>query len=98
MIRIKAITAIFAVAGIAGGAQAQEKPAKASLCIGCHGAQGISPNPVWPNLARQNAEYIQKQLKDFRGQRRTDPMMSPIADQLTEAEITQLADYFSKLK
>lgn len=72
--------------------------AKAASCAGCHGANGISNNPLWPNLAGQKAPYLVKQLKAFRDGARQDPMMSPMARPLSDADIENLAAYYSSLK
>jgi cytochrome c553 len=72
--------------------------AKAALCAGCHGVNGISNNDLWPNLAGQKPGYLMKQLKAFRGGARTDPMMSPMAKNLSDGDIENLAAYFSSLK
>jgi len=71
---------------------------KAAACAGCHGAKGMSSNPMWPNLAGQQAAYLSKQLKAFRGGSRKDPMMSPMAKPLSDADIDNLAAYFNSLK
>jgi cytochrome c553 len=84
------------VATAAGDAAAGK--AKAAACSACHGANGISANPLWPNLAGQKDGYLMKQLKAFRAGTRTDPMMSPMAKPLTDADIENLAAYFSSLK
>lgn len=72
--------------------------AKAQTCAGCHGMNGISNNPLWPNLAGQKEAYLVKQLKAFKDGTRTDPMMSPMAKPLTEQDMQNLAAYFSSLK
>lgn len=71
--------------------------AKSATCAGCHGAEGISANPLWPNLAGQKDAYIVKQLKAFRDGTRTDPMMAPMAKPLSDDDINNLAAYFSSL-
>ena len=71
---------------------------KAASCAGCHGADGISANPLWPNLAGQKAPYLVKQLKAFRDGVRQDPMMSAMARPLSDADIENLAAYYSSLK
>lgn len=71
--------------------------AKAGTCAGCHGANGISVNPLWPNLAGQKEAYIIKQLKAFRAGTRSDPLMSPMAKPLSDADMENLAAYFSSL-
>ena len=69
-----------------------------SVCMACHGIKGVSPNPLWPNLAGQKDQYIMKQLGDFRAGRRNDPLMTPQAKALSEEDIKNLAAYFSQLK
>jgi cytochrome c553 len=71
---------------------------KAASCAGCHGSDGISANPLWPNLAGQKAPYLVKQLKAFRDGGRQDPMMSAMARPLSDADIENLAAYYSSLK
>ncbi len=72
--------------------------AKAVMCAGCHGSDGISLNPLWPNLAGQKEGYLIKQLRAFRDGTRKDPMMEPIAKNLSDEDIENLAAYFSGLK
>ncbi len=71
--------------------------AKAASCAGCHGANGISSNPMWPNLAGQQSGYLVKQMKAFRDGTRNDPMMSPMAKPLTDADIDNIAAYYNSL-
>ena len=68
---------------------------KAQTCAACHGVDGNSTNPVWPNLAGQHAEYLMKQLRDFKDGKRENPQMSPMAVNLSEQDILDLAAYFS---
>lgn len=70
---------------------------KAATCAVCHGAEGISGNDIWPNLAGQKAGYLVKQMKAFRDGGRKDPMMSPMATPLSDDDIANLAAYFSSL-
>jgi len=99
MMRVALVAAL--AAGMAMGAQAAGDAAagkaKAAMCAGCHGADGKSMNNMWPNLAGQKAGYIVKQLKDFRSGARNDPMMSGMAKPLSDADIENLAAYFSSL-
>ena len=70
---------------------------KSAACAGCHGSQGISSNPLWPNLAGQQAGYLVKQLTAFRDGSRTDPMMTPMAKPLSDADIQNLAAWYNSL-
>jgi cytochrome c553 len=72
--------------------------AKAATCAGCHGANGISAVPTYPNLAGQKEAYIAKQLHAFKDGTRKEPTMSAMATPLTDAEIADLAAYYSSLK
>ena len=97
----KVSAVVFAVFMATGVAQAGDKvagKAKAASCAGCHGAAGISANPVWPNLAGQKEAYLVKQLKAFKNGSRKDPMMSPMAKPLSDADIANVSAYFSSLK
>ncbi len=72
--------------------------AKAAVCAACHGANGISNNPLWPNLAGQKEQYLLKQIKAFRDGQRTDPSMAPMVAGLSDADAENLAAYFASLK
>ncbi len=87
------VTANVSMAGDAAAGKA-----KAATCAGCHGAAGVSANPLWPNLAGQKEAYMVKQLTAFREGTRADPMLSPMAKPLSDADIDNLAAYFSGLK
>lgn len=73
--------------------------AKAGVCIACHGPNGNSTNPEWPNLAGQNAAYIAEQLRLFRaGQRSSTPnamVMTAQAAALSDEDIADLGAYFA---
>jgi len=70
---------------------------KAAVCAGCHGAAGVSANPL-AESGGSEGQILIKQLKALRDGTRTDPMMSPMAKPLTDADIENLAAYFSSLK
>jgi cytochrome c553 len=68
-------------------------------CGTCHGVNGRSVSPTFPNLAAQPAAYIDLQLKSFKNQSRADPdaqaYMWGMASQLSDATISALAGYFA---
>ena len=70
---------------------------KAALCAACHGPNGISSNPLWPNLAGQHEAYLQKQIRDFRDGVREDISMQPFVAQLSEQDIADLAAFYASL-
>jgi len=71
--------------------------ARSATCTGCHGTEGVSNNPLWPNLAGQQEGYLVKQLEAFREGVRSDPMMGPMAKPLSDTDIRNLAAYYSSL-
>lgn len=84
------------VAWAAGNAA--DGAAKAAVCAACHGPAGISSNPLWPNLAGQQAVYLANQIKAFRDGARQEPTMQPFVMSLTDQDADDLAAHFSGLK
>lgn len=70
---------------------------KAALCAACHGPNGISLNPLWPNLAGQHEAYLAKQIREFRDGVREDISMQPFVAQLSEQDIADLAAFYASL-
>ena len=84
---------LFASSAMAGDVAAGK--AKSMICAACHGANGISMNPMWPNLAGQKEQYLAKQIKAFRDGTRKDPTMAPMVAALTDDDIANLAAFFA---
>jgi len=83
-------------------------PAKAHVCMQCHGEQGISVNPMIPNLAGQNKLYLVKQLKEFQAglpsqdrsfgpAERHSRIMKSQVKSLENKDLWNLASFFSEL-
>ena len=70
---------------------------RAESCASCHGEAGISPNDTWPNLAGQNAAYLARILAAYKSGDQKDVAMTPLAQALSDADIQNLAAYFSGL-
>jgi cytochrome c553 len=86
---------------IVNGARAADAAAakqKAAPCAACHGPEGNSTNPAIPSIAGQPKQFIVTQLFMFREGNRKDPQMSPIAAPLSNADMNELAAYFSAQK
>ncbi len=88
---------VLAVPTQAAGDAAAGK-AKAALCAACHGPDGISTTDIWPNLRGQKYAYLVKQIKAFKDGSRKDPSMQPMVAALSDADIENLAAYFSSMK
>ena len=71
---------------------------KAMVCTACHGQNGKSSNPQWPNLAGQHPKYFIKQLKDMKDSTlRNVPTMSALVATLSEQDMDDLATYYAKM-
>ncbi|MCB1886514.1 MAG: cytochrome c4 [Rhodocyclaceae bacterium] len=96
--RHAAFIALTSLALLADLASASERPAREIVearCQNCHGMTGQSSSPNYPKLAGQNAQYLQRQLFNFKsGRRENGEMKAQVAD-LSGAEIEALAEYFS---
>ena len=75
----------------------EDGKAKSITCAACHGPEGNSANPLWPNIAGQNAPYILAQLKAFKEGARQDPLMTSQAMLLSDEDMADLAVYFESL-
>jgi cytochrome c553 len=76
-------------------------PARAAdpnLSAASHRENGKYAKPAVPSLAQQPAQFISTALFMFREGNRKDPQMSPMAEKLSNAEMNELAAYFSKQK
>jgi cytochrome c553 len=102
VVAVLATTQLQAESLVDGSVEAGK--AKAITCMACHGPEGISVNPLWPNIAGQSATYIASQLTAFRDgamnpqqAKRYDPLMSPQSLALSDEDIRNLAVYFESL-
>jgi cytochrome c553 len=85
----------------AADAGADEKRAEqivAERCSLCHGKGGESASAIYPRLAGQHAEYIARQLADFKSGKRASDTMKPQAENLTPEEMAALGAYFAVRK
>jgi cytochrome c553 len=80
----------------AGNAEAGK--AKSTACAACHGVDGVSTVPSFPKLAGQNRDYLYHSLKDYKAGKRKNPIMAGQVQNLSDADMLDLAMYFSKQK
>ncbi|WP_299360157.1 c-type cytochrome [uncultured Paracoccus sp.] len=69
-----------------------------TLCSDCHGADGIAVVADAPHLAGENRVYLETQLNAFRTGQRTHDIMTPIATELTDGELREVADWFASIE
>ncbi len=110
MRRTKSALAPLAVGGLlaaafapllATGAQAADAAAgrqKARQCQTCHGIDGVAKIPIAPHIAGESQIYLETQLKAFRSGKREHEIMSLIAQNLSDDDISDLAAWYSSIK
>ena len=94
-----AITLLITLPSFAGDIDIDN--AGATVCAGCHGLDGKSVAPGFPNLAGQDYQYLKSQLMNYRDKTRTggqSALMYGMARGLSDNDIEKLARYFSSLK
>lgn len=69
-----------------------------AACAACHGADGNSGTPANPKLAQQHPEYVVKQLQEFKSGKRPSPIMQPLAAQLSDADMKNIAAWVTARK
>ena len=67
-------------------------------CVSCHGTAGNSTISVNPKLAGQHEAYIAKQLDNFKGPDRNNPIMSTFANMMTAEDMKNVSSYLSAQK
>lgn len=95
-----ALLVLGSQAAVAAG-DAEAGKAKSGMCVACHGTDGNSLAPMYPNLAGQHAQYLESAIKAYRdGQRTggTTAMMAPMVANLSDQDAADLAAYFSQQK
>ncbi|MDP1610382.1 MAG: c-type cytochrome [Sulfuritalea sp.] len=102
---LSAMTAFGAQASDAAKATAKADPARgqaivATVCVACHGLDGNSPLPANPKLAGQHAEYLLKQMKNFKAAdgkppERVNGIMNGMIAAYDDGQMRDLAAYFA---
>jgi len=70
-------------------------PAAATLCVSCHGQDGVAIAPTYPSLAGQHEDYISRALDEYRKGGRKNPIMKGFAATLKDEDIEVIAKYFA---
>jgi cytochrome c553 len=73
---------------------------KSTICAACHGndGNGVEALQMQPKLAGQHAEYTDKQLHEYKSGARNNAIMAPMAANLSDEDIADLAVYYASLK
>ena len=92
---------ILTLPTIAIAGDASKGKAKSAVCAACHGADGVSVVPIYPNLKGQQEAYFVSSLKAYKSGLRQGGMsaiMKPQADMLSDEDMENLAAYYYSLK
>ncbi|MEN3295582.1 MAG: hypothetical protein V7642_4835 [Burkholderiales bacterium] len=76
----------------------EEGRVKAQTCVACHGPNGNSTNPAIPSISGQPKQFIVSALYQFREGKRKNEQMTPMASNLSNVDLNDLAAYFSAQK
>lgn len=99
MKKLVVIAATCALLGSATAALAAGDPAagkaKSTLCAACHNADGNSTVTQYPNLGGQGADYLAKQMAEFKDGTRVNAIMQPMVAALTPEDMADLAAFFA---
>ena len=72
-------------------------PPAATLCVSCHGQDGVAIAPMYPSLAGQHEDYLVRALDEYRKGGRKNPIMKGFVATLKDRDIAVIAQYFSGL-
>jgi cytochrome c553 len=104
------MTGLLSAAAIANAAEpakaaykgdpAKGKEIASTVCAACHNADGNSAQPANPKLAGQHADYLFKQMKEFKAAdgkqpARVNAVMNGMIAPYTEQQMRDLAAYFA---
>jgi cytochrome c553 len=67
-------------------------------CFICHGVEGESSTPLFPRLAGQHAQYLARQLADFKSGKRVSSTMRSMVDELSDEDFKALGHYYETRK
>jgi cytochrome c553 len=98
-IRLAACALLLAASPLAfaasGDAGVGAKKSAAKGCPACHGADGVSPSPDFPNLAGQYADYLETSLKHYKVGKRKNPIMAEQVKALSDKDMMDIAAFYA---
>ncbi len=99
---VVALAALFATSVMADEAKGPAKPdlakgatVSATVCAACHTADGSRGIPTNPILQGQHADYLVKQLTEFKSGKRDNAIMKPMASTLSDDDMRNVAAFYA---
>jgi cytochrome c553 len=90
------VVGLLAAAAFSHAQDLEAGRATAAVCTACHGEDGNAVIPGYPSLAGQTWRYIYIQLKDYKEGRRSHPIMTAMASNLSRNDMVNVANYFAR--
>lgn len=81
---------------VSQGKPAGAPPQVATLCVSCHGQDGVSIAPTYPSLAGQHEDYLARAIDEYRKGGRKNPIMKGFAATLKDEDVEAIAKYFAR--
>jgi len=99
--RLRSILLPTLLAAQCAATHAQDAPALqvaalAATCANCHGTQGKVVGSALPSLAGMPKDAMLEQLRAFKAGTRPATIMHQLAKGYTDAQLDQIAGYFSR--
>jgi cytochrome c553 len=97
--RLFALVFLLAVSSVwAQTDMARAEKIVSGSCFLCHGENGESSSEIFPKLAGQHANYIAKQLENFKSGKRKSTAMADMASRLNSEDMVALGHFFESKK
>jgi cytochrome c553 len=77
-----------------GRKESGEAPQAVSLCVTCHGVDGVGVTPNYPTLAGQHPDYLARAIEEYKRGGRKNPVMKALAANIKDEDIAAIAHYF----
>jgi cytochrome c553 len=68
------------------------------LCVACHGQSGVGVTGDYPTLAGQQQDYLARALEEYKHGDRKNPVMPTFMSTIDDAQIEEIAKYYSQQK
>ena len=101
---VVALATLFATSVMADEAKGPAKPdlakggtISASVCAACHTADGSRGIPTNPILQGQHADYLVKQLQEFKSGKRNNAIMKDKAAPLSDDDMRNVAAFYASM-
>jgi cytochrome c553 len=98
LLLITSIASLAVLGPVHAAGDVEAGKTKSAMCAACHGADGNSAAPNFPKLAGQHADYVAKQLSEFKSGQRKDATMNGMAAALSEQDMADLGAFYASQK